>query len=605
MKRIFLISIITLFTCALWSCKKGTSTQPPDPPGNTDNNKPFADLSTASDALDVLYKGQVDFCNLDGDHAVPGWKTMADFSESFPSENASADIVQRTGWPYSSWALDWAKSYNYIRDINLFMLKDSMSTALTETDRKRFFAEARFLRANFYFELVKRMGGVPLVVSDDFTTQRRDLKMARAKESDVYDFIISEGEAIKNDLSSDLSNRSHASKGAALAMKSRAALYAASIAKYGSLSPEVSLPGGEVGIPVSMATNYYSVALVAAKEIIEGQAGGYTLYNLLINPSDNFANLFLDRNSLETIYMEDFIGDGESHQFTVNNQPYSLAEESNEGGKLNPSLNIAEQFEKLDNTYAPFAATSSSGDPIYYDNVQDIFNGRDARLAGTLLIPGGKFRSGTIDIWAGYQFPDGSILTSSSADELKPLTTGGTPVQVVGKDGPVNGLERHTQTGFYLRKYLDNTIGSGKKATGSRIAFIRYRYAEVLLNAAEAAFELGQSNIAVSYVNLVRARAGLANPLTAGDITFSRIVHERRVELAFEGHFLFDMKRWRLATTVWNGMPTSLTDLKTNIGVAANHSTQPWGLWPYKNYNPGSFLDGKWVFRETLPSLAT
>ncbi|MEP7256889.1 MAG: RagB/SusD family nutrient uptake outer membrane protein [Flavitalea sp.] len=600
MLKIFSIAAILLLACTLWSCKKGSSTSPP-----IDNDKPFPDILTASDALDALYKVQVDFCSLDGNESTPGWKSMADFSESFPSENANVDIVQRTGWPYNSWALDWVKSYAYIKQLNLFMLKDSLSTGLTETDRKRFFSEARFLRANFYFELVKRMGGVPLVLNDDFTNDRKDLKVARAKESEVYDFIINEGEAIKNDLSSDMSNKSHASKGAALAMKSRAALYAGSIAKYGILTPEVSLAGGEVGIAASKASAYYSLSLGAAQEIIGGQAGGYTLYNLLINPSDNFANLFLDRNSLETIYMEDFIGDGESHAFTVDNQPYSLTEETNDGGRLNPSLNLAESFEKLDNTYAPLAATSLSGDPIYYDHVEDIFSGRDARFAGTLLIPGGKYRSGTVDIWAGYQLPDGSITTSASADQLKPIVPGGPEVQVVGKDGPINGLEFRTQTGFYLRKYLDNTIGSGKKNVGSRVPFIRYRYGEVLLNAAEAAFELGQTNVAANNINAVRARAGLSSPLTAGDITFNRIVHERRVELAFEGHLLFDMKRWRLATSVWNGMPTSLPDLKSNLGVASKPSTQPWGLWPYKNYNPGSFLDGKWVFKETLPSQAT
>ena len=104
---------------------------------------------------------------------------------------------------------------------------------------------------------------------------------------------------------------------------------------------------------------------------------------------------------------------------------------------------------------------------------------------------------------------------------------------------------------------LDPTVGSGRRGRGSDVAFIRYRYAEVLLNAAEAAFELGQTGVAAGYMNQVRARAGLTIPLTAGDITFDRIVHERRVELAFEGHVLFDKKRWRIAHLVWDGTPTT------------------------------------------------
>ena len=109
-------------------------------------------------------------------------------------------------------------------------------------------------------------------------------------------------------------------------------------------------------------------------------------------------------------------------------------------------------------------------------------------------------------------------------------------MQVVGKDGPINGLELRSQSGFYIRKWLDPTVGSGRRGRGSDVPFIRYRYAEVLLNAAEAAFELGQSTDAATYMNKVRARAGLTIPLTTAEITFDRVVHERKVELAFEGH---------------------------------------------------------------------
>ena len=233
--------------------------------------------------------------------------------------------------------------------------------------------------------------------------------------------------------------------------------------------------------------------------------------------------------------------------------------------------------------------------------VQDIFAGRDARLAGTALLPGDFFKSGQVDIWAGYVLADGSVITSDNAVNLKTLPGGSAPVQVVGKDGPVPGLQLRSQSGFYIRKYLDPTTGSGRRGRGSDVAFIRYRYAEVLLNAAEAAFELGDNMKAATYMNLVRERAGLIVPLTAGDITFDRIVHERRVELAFEGHILYDYKRWRIATKVWDGVPTNLTDLTTNIGKATQRSTQPWGLYPYKYYNPGNANNGKWLFREVLP----
>lgn len=610
MKKIFSLTVIATLTLGLWGCKKDSDFLNVQPTTFLTNDQVFSDPNLALSVLADLYNRQLDFTSLDN-----GWTSFTDFSESFPSENSDfgRSVVQRTGWGYGTWGIDWTGSYTYIREINLFLQRDSASTGLSADDKNRFYAEARFLRANFYFEIVKRMGGVPLALEPllyDYKGDPSSLQIPRSKESDIYDFVISEAEAIKNSLPADAGEKSRASKGAALAMEARAALYAASIAKYGATTPAVSLPGGEVGIDAGKASNYYTIALRAAQEIISGSAGAYKLYTAPAGASasalsDNFANLFLDKGSAETIFFEDFKIGGKTHGFTTNDQPYSLSDEGGDAGRLDPSLNLVEAFEKLDNTYAPIETTDGSGKQVFYNGIQDIFAGRDARLAGTVLLPGGTFKGGTVDIWAGYQLADGSILTSDESGHLKPLPGTSTDVQVVGEDGPVNGLELRTQSGFYIRKYLDPTVGSGRRGQGSTVAFIRYRYAEVLLNAAEAAFELGDKTTAATYINQVRARAGLTTALTADQITFDRIVHERRVELCFEGHILYDMKRWRLAHKVWDGVPVTVSDLKSNIGAATKHSTQPWGLWPYKVYNPGNATNGKWVFKETLPALVT
>lgn len=613
MKKTLAIYAIAILTTGLWGCKKDDDFLDVKPTTFLTNDQVFSDPSLALTVLADLYNRQEDFSALDNAQANPrdvdpGWKTFADFSESFPSENGSSYLVSRTSWPYDTWALNWPNAYTYIREVNLFLKRDSASTGLADADKKRFYAEGRFLRANYYFEMTKRFGGVPLVTTTldyDYKGDVSGLQIPRAKESAMYDFIISEMEAIKNDLPADISVKSRASKGAALAIECRAALYAASIAKHGTSTPAVSLPGGEVGIDAAKATDYYTKALNAAKEIIGGSAGAYALYNNGGDLSDNFANLFIDKASAETIWVEDFKTGGKVHGFTVNDQPYSFSDEGGDAGRLDPSLNLAEAFEKTDNTYAPFATVDGSNNPVYYNNIQDIFAGRDARLAGTILLPGGSFKGKTVDIWAGYVVADGSIVTSDEAGHFKKLPGGTVDVQVVGKDGPVNGLELRTQSGFYIRKYLDPATGSGRRGQGSQVAYIRYRFAEVLLNAAEASFELGNLADAAKYMNLVRARAGLTTPLVEADISFDRIVHERRVELCFEGHILFDMKRWRLADKVWDGAPVGLSDLKSNIGVATKHSTQPWGLWPYKYYNPASPNNGKWLFRETLPALVT
>jgi hypothetical protein len=617
-KRLSIIITVILMVTA-WGCQKDSDFLDVDPNTFLTVDQVFSDPKLALSAVADLYNRQEDFSSLDGylipytNNTEPGWRTFADFSESFPSENGSAFIVQRTGWGYDSWQLDWGRAYSYIRDINLFMQRDSASTGLSDLDRKRFYAEARFLRANFYFEMTKRFGGVPLVLTPlqyDENGKIEDLQVPRSKEADMYDFIISEAEIVKDDLPVDINEKSRASKGAALAMECRAALYAGSIAKYGATTPAVSLSGGEVGIPASKANDYYTIALRAATEIIDGNAGAYKLKTApdgasQAQLSDNFANVFLDKTSPETIWFEDFQQGGKTHGFTTNDQPYSFSDEGGDAGRLNPSLNLAENFEKLDNTFAPFATSNASGAPIIYDDVQDIFADRDARLAGTILLPGGKFKGQTVDIWAGYRLPDGSIVTSDQSGHPKPIVPGGPAVQVVGTDGPINGLELRTQTGFYARKYLDPAVGSGRRGQGSEVAFIRYRFAEVLLNAAEASFELGDPTTAAMYINMVRARAGLTTALSSGEITFDRIVHERKVEFAFEGLYFYDMKRWRLATYLWDGVPTTLADLKTNIGASKKHSTQPWGLWPYKQYDPANPDNVKWVFKETLPALVT
>ncbi|QTE36904.1 RagB/SusD family nutrient uptake outer membrane protein [Mucilaginibacter sp. P25] len=600
MKKTTIISTFALLLVT-GACKKDSAFLDVPPKQVVTSDVAFSDPNLVLSILADLYNRVYDFSGLDN-----GWASFADFSESFPSENGSYYIVQRTGWDFGSWGT-W--DYKYVRDLNLFIERATAATKLTDAQKNQFIAEGRFLRAQYYFELVKRMGGVPLITKSlnyDFSGNVEALQIPRAKESEVYDFIISEAEAIKGLLPVNVSEKSRATPAAVLAMESRAALYAASIAKYGATTPQVSLPGGEVGIPASAATGYYTKALAAAKEIISGTAGNYSLYKQLPDLSDNFANLFLDKSSSESIWVEDFKANGgKTHGFTTNDQPFSISDEGLDAGRLNPSLNLVEAFEKLDNTYAPMATKDGSGNPIYYTDQLDMFAGRDARLAGTVLLPNGLFKGKRTEVYAGYQLGNGTVISSSDATITQDVPGLG-KVQVVGKDGPVNGAEFRTQTGFYIRKYLDPTVGSGRRGRGSDVNFIRYRYAEVLLNAAEADAELGNYAEASGYLNQVRVRAGLTTPLvlTAANY-FDRIVHERRVELAFEGHTLFDMKRWRIADAVWDGNSMSVADLVTNIGKATKRSTQPFGLWPYKYYNPGDVNNGKWIFKETKPSPVT
>lgn len=563
-------------------------------PSDKAYNSPELTLSILAD----LYNRYNDF------GTVENWQSLSGFNLAFWSDSGSYGAFQNNSWGYGDWRT-W--DYGYIRDLNIFIEGVTVSEGLDEAYKTRFIAEARFLRASYYFTLVKRMGGVPLIqepMEYDYSGDPAYLQHARETEAAIYDFVISEAEEIMEMLPNDANSKSRASTGAALAMQCRAALYAGSIARYGATTPQVSLPGGEVGIPAERDEEYYTKALNAARQLINGEAGAYALYEKKPDLAENFASIFYDKASNpEVIFVEDYkLQTGKRHGFTISNQPRYGAEEE-EGGRINPSLNLVQAFETLEGELAPLPNTDDSGNYIAYDEVTDIFANRDARLQGTVIVPGSSFKGRTVDIFAGLQMPDGSVISGDARGQSKVVD--GTSMQVVGFDGPIDGLEHVAQSGFYIRKYQDPKDGSGQRGVMSDVWFVRYRFAEVLLNAAEAAFELGQPDLAAEYMNEVRERAGITVPLTPGDITFDRIAHERYVELAFEGLYFFDLKRWRIAHLVMDGTEITSSGITQDIGSATKRQTQPYGMWPYKIYNPGNADHGKYIYKIIRPTRVT
>ncbi|GAB3027367.1 RagB/SusD family nutrient uptake outer membrane protein [Niabella terrae] len=585
-----------MVACLDFSCVKDSKFLDRKPTDVIDPDDVWKENNLVLSVLADFYDRYPDYQRIDR------WWEFSNFEEAFPSAAGDYWRIQNTEWAYDWWN-SW--DYAYIRDLNMFIQTGEGTTTLEEADKQRFLAEARFVRASVYFDMVKKMGGVPLILEPlnyDFSGDPTYLQYARAKESEIYDFVISEMEAIKDQLPRT-GTQTRASWGAALALEARAALYAGSIAKYGASTPSVSLGGGEVGIPASMSAGYYEKALTAAQAIIDSKL--YSLYQKKDVLWQNFASLFTDKsNNPEVIFARDYLLKTDRiHNYTLMNQPRTSAEEQ-QGGRLNPSLNLAQEFELLDNSFAPFATNTGSGDYIYYSNITDIFAGRDARLEGTIMLPGTEFKGTRTDIWAGWQLANGSVVSGDQFGQIKTNVLPGNSgaVQVVGTDGPIDALEFGAQTGFFVRKYMDNNVGSGQIGTQSDVWWIRYRYAEVLLNAAEAAFELNQKPLAATYMNEVRARAGLTTPLTTAQITFDRIVHERKVELAFEDHILWDRKRWRIAHLTWNGEAMNAGSLTQNIGKATKPQTMVFGLWPYKYYNPSSPNNNKYIFKVIKPS---
>lgn len=605
MKKLYFIFIAMLLIFN-WGCETDEEflTRPPNQILTVE--QAFSDPAQVLSILANLYSRQFSYYRLND------WATFGDFNEAFyaHTQGVTNEFHTNTTWPFGGIRNFWTTwDYTYIRELNLF-LERIENSQITEDLKIRHAAEARYLRAAYYLELAQFYGGVPIILESqkyDFSGDPSYLQIPRSTEAEIYDFIIQEAESLKVLLPADASSKSRATKGAALAMKARAAIYAASLAKYNNvITPSVSLPGGEVGIPTDRAEAYYNTALEASKEIIEGTAGSYSLY--MKNPtnlSENFSALFHDKNANpEVIFADDYLLKYRTHYFTGANQPRFGAEEE-EGGALNPSLNLVQEFELLDNTFSPLPTTDENGEPIYYESQLDIFANRDARLAGTVILPGSNFKSRPVDIWAGYQLANGTVISGNDRGDQRILPGKTIEQQVVGFDGPVEGAVQNAQMGFYLRKYVDPAPGSGQRGIQSEIWKIKYRYSEILLIAAEAAFELGQPDISANYLNMVRERAGFTIPLKGSDISFDRIVHERRVEFAFEGLYFMDLKRFRIAHRIFDGVSMNKENLLSEIGNATKRSTMPWGLWPYRIYNPGSENDGKWIYKEFLSNQVT
>jgi hypothetical protein len=514
-----------------------------------------------------------------------GWADFAAYDEAMWSGQSNLDVLNNiVSYPLGQWRL-W--DYGLIRDINLALENlDKYSVKLTEGEKTRFGAELRFLRAYVYFEHVKRMGGVPLITSQlvyDFSGDPSPLQNPRNKEEEVYDFIVGELDAVKDQLGNDASN-TRANKYTALALKSRALLYAGSIAKYNNLmgSP-IATPGGEVGIPAGRAADYYAQSLAASKEILG--SGRYSLYKTNPNLGENFYEAITKKaNNSEVIWAQDYLtAKDKRHGFSYDNIARSIREDNLGSSSIAPSLNLVEAYEYLDGTPGTLKTrTADNADYVYYDQPEDIFAGKDARLYGTIIYPGSSFKGTEIVMQAGVMVWNGGSYQAVESNDLSTTYTDGK--LLTGPAGPHRSIQEVSNTGFYLRKYIDPAPQSSTRGIRSDMWWVRFRLGEIYLNAAEAAFELGQTAEAETFVNQLRARAGF-EASSLGALTIDKIRNERRVELAFEDHRLWDLKRWRIAHEVWNGN-------------ASSPDAVVYALYPYRVVRPGDPRDGKYVFEK-------
>jgi len=420
----------------------------------------------------------------------------------------------------------WEYPYYIIRNLNEFIAKVPSSPVDTSWAHERI-AEARFMRALHYFELVKRYGGVPLITKvQQLNDPKNELFPKRSSEQQIYDFVLSELDTVAAVLGTS-PTYGRPCKWTALALQSRVALYAGSISQFGTVQLN-----GVLGIPSSLSSAYYQKAYNTAQAVIN--SGVYQLYNGNPNKVVNFKSLWLIKQNCEVIYAKqhnyiDALGGGGNswgYDFCQRPKPHAW----NLGMENCAYLELAQEFENTDGTSGQLDLNAIQ-QGLW--SINDLFGKKDPRFWATLYTQETPWLGGQVDFHNGLIDPNGNLLTNSQA------------YNGIAAQGNQN-IFGNFHTGFGCMKYLDSTIGIGSTWGGSGTDYIILRYGEVLLNFAEAAFELGKTNDALTAVNQIRNRAGIKLLTT---IDRDHIRHERKVELAFEGHRYWDLRRWRTATS--------------------------------------------------------
>ena len=512
--------ILLVFCLAVAGCKKdflhdGSTTEGPITDAQLWGNDNYA-----RGILNNAYFTVLDEYSLDGNGAM-----LASGSDEAVNSNlnSSINILNNGTWsPVRTFNDVYSSMYSGLRKVNLFLanvsraainptaeLTTSDSLSMTqEAQVARLKGEAFFLRALFHFELLKRYGAVPLATR--VFDRDEDLNLPRNTYQECVDQILLDCDSALARLpewtqSWNTSNRGRATQTAALALKSRTLLYAAS---------PLNNPGGDAA--------KWQLAANAAKALIDRNK------HSLINPYNNiflfgtaaynneviFATRALNRNDIE-----------------LNNAPVSY---DGALGRTNPTQEMVDAFEMTNG--------KAITDPTSGYSETNPYNSRDPRLGLTINYNTRTFKSKPVETFVG------------------------------GKDG-LNANVNATKTGYYLRKFMNESVTwNVQSVTNSRRPWVVFRYGEILLNYAEALNEAqGPVSDVYRYVNMVRQRTGVNMPVLPAGLTKEamrlRIQAERRVELCFEGHRFYDVRRWKLGESVLNRPVTGMRITKNANGT--------------------------------------
>ena len=420
----------------------------------------------------------------------------------------------------------WGRIYSVVRDINTFVENVAVSEALDPAESEVLLGEAYYLRAFFYHNLWRMYGGVPVVDATFELGQEIDAyQVPRNSFEETLDFILADIDRADTRLGLDGRRPGAATRGAALALKSRVLLYAAS--DLYNLNPSGA---AETGFSGGDQTARLQAALDAAEDVMN-----LGLYGLAPAPTpDEYQRLIVRGGDNGFIWGRFFNGDGaDAHNHSLWISPNGYGSWSGD----TPLQNHVDAYEMSD------------GSEFSWDNPEHAANpyaNRDPRFEANILYNGRIWRGrvgGAAEIDPRGIIQTGFYEVPGEANLRPGLDT---------REGPIQNWNG-TRSGYNMAKFLSSEVIPETQQAFN--PWVHFRYAEILLNYAEAAALLGQEADALMALNQVRARVGMPDVPAGGSggrTVLEHIQRERQIELAFEGHRYFDVRRWMIAPEVYS-----------------------------------------------------
>jgi len=530
--------------------------------------------------------------------------------------NSEYDNIALDPWSFF-W---WDDGYRFNKDINL--LFDAIpGLSLDQEEKNKLYGEASFFRAYTYFELAKLYGGVPIITEVGDPNDESTLYIPRSTEKETWDFVLASLDTAIVYLGDDIAVNRRASKWVALALKSRVALHAASVAKYWSRAP---LSGEAVnnelvgGMTEEDAQRYYEECISASEQLIN--SGLYSLYcPYPANPdeaAENYRQMFKDPALApeEVIFIRGYTLQEHGHAFQLWAETNQTKESWPFGGRFNPIIELVDAYETYsdpghsapvittaDGDYYNYNGYDPSRNYLEFDNPLDIFADKDARLKASLILPMSEWKGQQIIIQGGIIKTDGSLIIEGAGQE----TVDGNTYYSFGAatENLHSGFlhaATHTRSGFLVRKFLSEDFHPKAIWASCTSDWIEIRYAEVLLNYMEAVAESGQGDIveAANYLNAIRRRAGHTTDIA---LTLENVLRERRVELVFENKRYWDLIRRREHHTEFNNRDrhalVPVFDLRAMKYIFVRQKVTGSSTWTFPEHNYYKPIGGNTVNR--------